>query len=114
VPEAVGAARRFLAETAPDACDEDFLAAMSLAISELATNAVTHANTGFEVVITTNGQVRIEVADGSAQVPISRPHSAITPGGRGLHVLDAVCDRWGVHLLHGRKCVWCERDLPED
>jgi anti-sigma regulatory factor (Ser/Thr protein kinase) len=85
---------------------------MTLAVSELATNAVTHAHTGFDVIITSNGQVRVTVSDGSAVAPVQRSHSALSPGGRGLHVLDAVCDRWGVHVVHDRKCVWCEKDLP--
>jgi anti-sigma regulatory factor (Ser/Thr protein kinase) len=112
VPESVGASRRFLAEVAPAACNAELLAAVTLAISELATNAVVHGtDIGFDVVITSNGQLRLEVEDGSTRVPVVRPHSAIESGGRGLHVLDAVCDRWGVHVTDGRKCVWCERDL---
>ena len=99
-------------ESAPAACDAQFIAAMTLAVSELATNAVTHARTGFDVVVTSNGQVRVTVSDGSAVAPVQRAHSALTPGGRGLHVLDEVCDRWGVHVVRDRKCVWCEKDLP--
>ena len=99
-------------ECAPAAWDAEFVAAMTLAVSELATNAYTHALTGFDVVITSNGRARVTVSDGSSVAPVQRSHSALTTGGRGLHVLDTVCDRWGVHVVHDRKCVWCEKDLP--
>ena len=45
---------------APEFQDE-----LTVVLSELASNAVRHARTPFEVVVTTNGHVRIEVEDGS-------------------------------------------------
>jgi len=39
------------------------------AVRELATNAVRHANTPFDVVVETNGHIRIEVEDGSTTAP---------------------------------------------
>ena len=92
--------------------DPESQSALTLAVSELASNAVRHAGTPFEVVVETNGHVRIEVADGSVDAPVGKDPSH--EGGRGLTIVDRVCDRWGVHIVDEKKCVWCERDFPDD
>lgn len=79
-----------------------------LAVSELATNAILHADTPFEVmVVEMDGYVRIEVEDASTVVPMSL---SLSPNSFGM--LQQVCDRWGFHLVPNGKCVGCERDLP--
>ena len=83
---------------------------LTVVLSELASNAVRHARTPFEVVVTTNGHVRIEVEDGSTEAPVPKAPSG--EGGWGLVLVDRVCDRWGVDISDERKCVWCERDMP--
>jgi len=110
-PEAVRDARQFLAETIGDRAGEEATQALSLALSELATNAVRHAVSDFDVVIGINGQVHLEVEDRSTELPVVGPPPGMAPGGRGLRIVDQLCDRWGVHLEHNRKCVWCELDL---
>ena len=80
-------------------------------MSELATNAVRHAHTPFEVVVQTDGYVRIEVEDRSTDPPVRKPPSE--EGGRGLAIVEQLCDRWGVHIVREKKYVWCERDLPD-
>ena len=65
-------------------------------LSELASNAVSHARTPFEVVVATNGHVRIEVEDGSTDAPVPKAPSA--DGGWGLVIVDQGCDRWGVDI----------------
>jgi anti-sigma regulatory factor (Ser/Thr protein kinase) len=110
-PEAVRDARRFFRDAIADQLDGDVTDELTLALSELATNAVLHAETPFEVVIESNGQLRVEVEDGSTTSPVRKPATSAQPGGRGLMILDGVCDRWGVHVVRDRKCVWCERDL---
>lgn len=110
--EAVGEAREFLQTVIAGRVDPETHSAVTLALSELATNAVRHARTPFEVVVeTTNGHLRIEVEDASTDAPVSKPPSA--EGGRGLSIVDQLCDRWGVHIVREKKCVWCERDLPD-
>jgi anti-sigma regulatory factor (Ser/Thr protein kinase) len=85
---------------------------MVLALGELAANAVRHAQTPFEVVVEVNGLVRLEVVDSGPGLPVRRPLSSTRPDGRGLLILDGVCDTWGVHVVDDHKCVWCERQLP--
>jgi anti-sigma regulatory factor (Ser/Thr protein kinase) len=59
----VGASRKFVAKTLAD-LPEDIREPAVLMMSELATNAVVHALTGFEVCIERSStQVRVEVAD---------------------------------------------------
>jgi anti-sigma regulatory factor (Ser/Thr protein kinase) len=110
-PEAVGEARRFLHRVLEGRVDPVDASDMVLAISELATNAVRHAKTPFDVVIEADGSVRIEVEDGSVDLPITKAPSG--SGGRGLAILGQLCDRWGVAVESEHKCVWCERDLED-
>jgi anti-sigma regulatory factor (Ser/Thr protein kinase) len=104
-------ARQFLREVVAGRAAGRISEDMALAVSELATNAVTHAGTPFEVLVETNGNLRVEVEDGSTATPIKQPASATALHGRGLQILEEVCDRWGVHVVQDRKCVWCEREL---
>jgi anti-sigma regulatory factor (Ser/Thr protein kinase) len=110
-PGGVRAARQFVCSAVTQQVDAELVDELLLALSEMATNAVLHAGTAFEVVIETDGVVRLEVEDGSSVVPVRRSPSPQVPGGRGLQIIEEVCDRWGVHVAQGRKCVWCERDV---
>ena len=56
---------------------------LELVVSELATNAITHAGTPFEVCITTGPTVRVEVYDGSTSPPVLRRAGPADAGGRG-------------------------------
>lgn len=86
-----------------------------LLVSELATNALHHAGTGFEVVISlTKEGVRICVGDNNPRRPldpVSRP-STEAEGGRGLVLVDELADRWGVEGNPPGKVVWFELDCP--
>lgn len=110
-PEAVREARVFLQTAIAGRVDPEVQSELTLALSELASNAVRHARTPFEVVVETNGQVRIEVEDGSTDAPVPKAPSG--EGGWGLVIVDRLCDRWGVHMMSGKKCVWCERHVPD-
>jgi anti-sigma regulatory factor (Ser/Thr protein kinase) len=85
-----------------------------LAVSELATNAVQHAGTGFEVLVDTAATVRITVVDDSARLPQLRMVEPWAEQGRGVALVDATADRWGiVRDTHtDGKAVWWEVDLP--
>jgi anti-sigma regulatory factor (Ser/Thr protein kinase) len=110
-PEAVRDARVFFQDAIGGRIDPEMQSELTLAVSELASNAVRHARTPFEVVVETNGHVRIEVEDGSTTAPVAK--AASDEGGWGLTILDRLCDRWGVLIMREKKCVWCERDLPD-
>lgn len=110
-PAAVRQARQFLQAAIVERVDPTAQDDLTLALSELATNAVRHAGTPFEVVVEINEHVRIEVEDRSTDPPVLKVPS--DQGGRGLAIIDQLCDRWGIHVAQEKKCVWCERDLPD-
>lgn len=80
-----------------------------LVVSELVTNAVLHARTPIEVRLTVRpGLVRIEVHDGTARRPTRRYFSDEATSGRGLRLVEELCDAWGVEVDGAGKTVWAE------
>jgi anti-sigma regulatory factor (Ser/Thr protein kinase) len=80
----------------------------ALVVSELAANAVAHANSAFRLSIMRNDStLRIGVEDLSPQQP-KLDRSGTGPGGRGLLLVEALCSRWGVDVGPHGKCVWAE------
>ena len=109
---AVRAARRFVRANA--GVDPQQGADLELVTSELATNAVLHARTPFEVrVLAAPDCLRVEVTDRSPTLPVIKDHGTEAPTGRGLKILDAIADRWGVEPTDGGKVVWFEVDLAD-
>ena len=112
----VGQARRFLLGRLPDgrAGDAD---ALVLMLSELATNAVRHARTEFEVTVHVVGETRqvvVEVTDGAGGLPTPQEPTPDGPHGRGLHIVKTLADAWGVDKRRDRpgKTVWFSSTLP--
>ncbi|WP_442802706.1 ATP-binding protein [Streptomyces sp. CB01373] len=62
------------------------------------------------LVLRQTGGVRVEVTDGSPQLPaVPLDLSPEAEGGRGLLLVDAVTDKWGVEPRGGAgKTVWFE------
>jgi anti-sigma regulatory factor (Ser/Thr protein kinase) len=83
-----------------------------LVVSELATNAVTHAGTPFTVVLLADeGRVLLTVQDGSPSPPSQLAAQALDTGGRGLFIVNMVSRRWGVDVSpDGMKSVWATFD----
>lgn len=113
-PAAVFISRRFATQvltlwSVPDETADD----IKLAISELATNAARHSEDVIELnLVHTECSVRVVVGDSSHRMP--RVHAADDEmiAGRGLFLVEAVSDRWGVDSNGLGKTVWCEFDLP--
>jgi anti-sigma regulatory factor (Ser/Thr protein kinase) len=106
-PSSAGAARRFVA-AALDAGGEVAELAVLL-VSELASNAVLHARTPFEVVVQIDDQrVRIEVSDGDPTLPALRTYVRESITGRGLHMVAAAAHHWGFDARADGKVVWFE------
>ncbi len=105
-PLARGVVRQLLdGELRPDALDT-----AELCVSELVTNAILHASTDVELRVTLASQrIRLAVSDESDELPTLERHTATASTGRGLAMVIAVADSWGVerHDQHG-KTVWCE------
>ena len=88
-----------------------------LLLSELVTNGVLHAGTPVGVAAGYDGRtVAVAVTDGvpggitPGPWPVSHPRGA--PSGRGLRIVDALADDWGVSVHDRGKTVWFELD-PE-
>ena len=84
-----------------------------LLVSELATNALRHAGTEFEVEVrTTPTGVRVAVSDedpAHPREPQARPGPE-AEGGRGIAIVTELADRWGVAGDPLGKTVWFEVD----
>ena len=82
---------------------------LTLVTSELVANAVVHACTEVEVRVTIGDEdVWVEVADAAPTRLRPAPPSLIDTSGRGLLLVDALADSWGVAEAHhgGGKTVW--------
>ncbi|MGK4579299.1 SpoIIE family protein phosphatase [Kitasatospora sp. HPMI-4] len=107
VPSAVSEARAFLtkvltswdcAHTADDA---------RLLLSEILTNAVQHARGPLGLHLRRTGtELTVELSDQSPRLPQPRPAAADDESGRGLLLVDALADRWGVRPGNQGKTTW--------
>ena len=114
----VGQARRFLLAQLPGASDSE-ADALVLMLSELATNAVQHAATEFDVRVRVEPgghRVRVEVTDGATGFPTPQDQVADAPHGRGLHIVRTLADAWGVEMRRDRpgKTVWFSLPLAAE
>jgi anti-sigma regulatory factor (Ser/Thr protein kinase) len=81
---------------------------VELLVSELVTNAIRHGRPPLTVRAEhTSGSVTVCVEDASNAIPVpvdNAPWDA--SGGRGLHLVEALADRWGVTPNGQGKRVW--------
>jgi anti-sigma regulatory factor (Ser/Thr protein kinase) len=95
--------------------DRALIDRMQLVTSELVTNAIVHAGTDIQVrVRTDDGAIRLEVADGARGRPRRLSPSPTDTGGRGLLLVDALVDAWGISEVPGGggKTVWIRVQTP--
>ncbi|HEY0517604.1 MAG TPA: ATP-binding protein [Solirubrobacteraceae bacterium] len=104
-PTGVSAARRFVREQLVGR-DTELVEAAELLTSELASNCVRHAGSDFEVAVRSRDPVRIEVRDHGGGKPTVLSPTPEEPTGRGLAIVEAMSDRWGVIPTARGKTVW--------
>ncbi|MFJ8074990.1 SpoIIE family protein phosphatase [Streptomyces sp. NPDC096176] len=131
---APAAARRFVRDALADWTGLGFLAGdlcadrladdAAVVVSELVTNAVVHAGTAAELLCRFEEPTHEEPAALVVEVSDHHPDSAVTSGphsadqsgtpdyGRGLHLVAALAERWGVTFHAALKTVWAR--LPLD
>ena len=96
-PSSVPAARRFIGE-----CVEQLglgsLPLVQLLVSELATNAVVHARSSFDVTVEKLrcGGARVEVRDFGDGTPRVLDHEPMAVSGRGLEIVRSLARSWGI------------------
>lgn len=112
-PSSAAVVRRTLAaDLAGRGIDADSIDEIVLVASELVGNAVRHttapaAAQPLDVTWTVDAAgVTVWVADPSTDVPRPRVPGNSEPGGRGLTIIAAVADDWGVKRLASGKRVW--------
>lgn len=105
-PRAARSARAFVRQSV-DVDDEDFVSDVVLLTSELVTNAVIHARTPIEIGVVRSGDhVLVAVGDRNLARPEQQPYSIGRTSGRGLRILQAFTDAWGVTTHDRGKSVW--------
>ncbi|MET7348750.1 ATP-binding protein [Streptomyces mirabilis] len=86
--------------------------AAQLCVTELVSNVITHvgAGTPTTLAVSVNGTyLRIEVQDPDTRaLPTLIQAGVDSEGGRGMALVDAIADRWGIQLHPDRKVTWCE------
>lgn len=111
VPEAVASSRRFVISSLRQLGADHLVQDAALIVSELATNAVLHAQSPFRVSVDESvGVVCISVQD------VGEGHAAPRFGesdehaidGRGIAIIEALARRWGCDTLSDGKVVWAE------
>jgi anti-sigma regulatory factor (Ser/Thr protein kinase) len=86
----------------------DLVGRLTLVVSELATNAVLHASTAFDVdVEVTRDDVVVGVTDAGGGVPVRHVVDVRARQGRGLAIVETLCTSWGVEPHRPGKRVWC-------
>ena len=115
LPEAVTGVRRWLRSTLIEWGLTALVDDVSVVASELATNAVRHADSPFRASISMVAADRIRVsfedlADGHPALN-SAEHSEV--GGRGVHLVAQLAQCWGVEGHAGGKVVWAEFVIPD-
>lgn len=79
----------------------------SVVVTELVANVVLHARTDMGVsVIALDRNLHVSVRDGSQEPPLPRLPSENVPGGRGLLVVAALTEAWGIAPTSDGKVVW--------
>lgn len=118
-PLAPGAARRLLRTALREWADLGLPGAertgedAAVVVSELVTNAVVHAGTDVELACRLEpetGALVVEVSDRNpARAPrdgAAEPAHGTPEYGRGLRLVAALCESWGVTYRRGAKTVW--------
>ncbi|MEU9593876.1 ATP-binding protein [Streptomyces sp. NPDC048193] len=91
---------------------QDLVDEAQLCVSELVANVITHVGTGTPTTLAVRldgTSLRIEVHDPDTRaLPTLVAADFESEGGRGMALVGAVTDRWGVQLGADRKVTWCE------
>ena len=88
---------------------------VQLGVSELVTNAVKHAQTEVELTLRLEGKLVVEVRDQDPDLrhPATPSRDLLSTSGRGLQIVAAVSNDWGIRSVEGGKAVWFAVPLPD-
>jgi len=102
--------RRELQEYLTECGVREELDAVTLMVSELFTNAVMHGEAPRQARVDVSPEViRVEVHDGSVQLPCVMPVDLHRIGGNGMRIVEGLSTAWGVRPAPPPgKTVWFE------
>ncbi|WP_431989480.1 ATP-binding protein [Streptomyces albogriseolus] len=111
-PEEVSALRADVRVRLRDWGVREVIDAAQLCVSELVSNVITHVGRGTPASLTLSlgdTRLRLEVRDPDTRVlPTLVEATEDAENGRGMTLIDALSDRWGVDLHRDGKVTWCE------
>lgn len=111
-PEDVGVLRRLVKRRLEHWGLHELVDTAQLCVSELVSNVVGHVGPGTPCSLAfslTGTHLRIEVHDPDTRaLPTLVAAHVDAEAGRGMTLVDALTDRWGVRLHGDRKVTWCE------
>ena len=109
VPKAIPALRRFVSGTLRSWDEDDLVADAVLVTSEMATNAINHADSPFHAsLVRAAGIVRISIEDAGPGTATQRTADPDDLSGRGLLIIETLAASWGHGDLPDGKVVWAE------
>ncbi|MBW5253566.1 SpoIIE family protein phosphatase [Streptomyces sp. P01-B04] len=112
-PERIAAARSLLREMLHDWADAEQVDSAVLMVSEMATNVLVHTDGDALMVAQATGEhgtrrLRVEVSDGSDELPHKRRPGEMASSGRGLVLMEVLAHAWGVDPRGSGKSIWFE------
>ncbi|MYS06906.1 SpoIIE family protein phosphatase [Streptomyces sp. SID6041] len=117
-PERIAAAREQVRQLLHDWRDEEQLDSAVLMVSEMVTNVLVHTDGDALLVAEVacgekTRRLRVEVSDGSDELPHKRHPGEMASSGRGLVLMEMLADAWGVDPRGEGKAIWFELNEPE-
>jgi anti-sigma regulatory factor (Ser/Thr protein kinase)/anti-anti-sigma regulatory factor len=107
VPEACRQVRQVVTQACVAWQHKELAATAALIATELVANVVRHAHTTMEFTLgLRDGRLCVTVRDGSRRLPRTADPGVRDAGGRGLHLVRALTDSWGVLPTTDGKVVW--------
>jgi anti-sigma regulatory factor (Ser/Thr protein kinase) len=100
--------RRFVAKTLREwNVGEATIEPAMLVANELVANAIVHAHSAPILSLEGTGpDLLLRVADDAGSLTVTPCATPGDDGGRGLILVEALCDRWGVDASDSGKSVW--------
>ncbi|WP_285569689.1 SpoIIE family protein phosphatase [Streptomyces sp. RTGN2] len=114
-PERIAAARQLLREMLHDWADPEQVDSAVLMVSEMCTNVLVHTDGDALMVAQATGEhgerrLRVDVSDGSDELPHKRRPGEMASSGRGLLLMEMLAHAWGVDPRGAGKSIWFELD----
>lgn len=109
-PRSVALARRYAVDVCTALGWGDSADTVAVLVSEVVTNAVLHSyGPHITVRVLDHGlRLRVEVSDGSRELPVPRGACTGDENGRGLAIVEALAVAWGSEARPDGKTAWFE------